>query len=651
MIFLSLMALIGFTLAAYGWGRLAFLCAYPGRAPLHAYATGLGVVVLIFIGGVLNAVALATTAGLLVCAYGGILLAMAFLAWSVRTTQWRLKIIREKASAPTLLLLIFAAAAASFLLAEVLPTAIFNYHDDFFSYMVRPIRMQTVGTVGGNPFELIGLSDFGAQSFLQGIFLLWLPLTSITALDTVFCFLLGIFLIAEIGSKNGASVLFVSLAIVVYVMIDPQIVNLSSVYSTAVIILTLLAATSLLLESSTEHASPLSSMMRRSMPVGACLAALIAIKMSGAFFAAAFFIALFGLALVTRLPRTATAAIATAAAATLALLPWMVVHADKLDVTRWHSASAEFLDPRLTFYPSVLEAFYARETIFGATRAVYAVALAVIVVSLLAGLVMLLRKSRVPENLLRTAADAAGIVTYLGLAMTVNHETSLRYAIPFVIALTPTRILYPLNGGSQGRQLRSLAMSTRAVTYSIAVLQLATIVIFAQLMFARLTRIALEHTTLSFPFSPTLAETEAHNLSDEVRSYLRNVQAKTPVGSTVWAWVDAPFQLDFARNRIWHFHNDWLVAPWRIDTSSSAALRRELVERGVDYVLLQYSSDSLPSIGSLRANLQTVMWPEYRIIQGNTLTLLEALRELASPFDIVHDDGTTMLIRLKVSAP
>jgi hypothetical protein len=150
------------------------------------------------------------------------------------------------------------------------------------------------------------------------------------------------------------------------------------------------------------------------------------------------------------------------------------------------------------------------------------------------------------------------------------------------------------------------------------------------------------------PFTPKLRQTEARNLGDEVRSYLRDVQAKTPVGSTVWAWVDAPVQLDFARNKVWHFHQDWFVAPWRIDGSSGASLRRELVERGVDYVMLQYASDSIPSIGELRTNLQTLTWPEYRIIYGNTLTLLQALRELASPFDIVHDDGTTMLIRLKI---
>jgi len=185
---------------------------------------------------------------------------------------------------------------------------------------------------------------------------------------------------------------------------------------------------------------------------------------------------------------------------------------------------------------------------------------------------------------LRIATDAAGIFTYLVLAAILNHETSLRYAIPFVIALTPTRLLYPLNGSAEGRQYRSFVISARAVTYGIAALQLATIVIFSQLMWTRLSRIALEHTPISFPFTPELRQTEARNLGDEVRSYLRDVQAKTPVGSTIWAWVDAPAQLDFARNKVWHFHHTWFVAPWRIDGSSGAALRRELVERGVDYV-------------------------------------------------------------------
>src|SRR4051794_9352509 len=50
----SLAALGGVAAASYGWGRLAFAVFYPGSRPLHAYAAGLGVLLLGFVGGLLN---------------------------------------------------------------------------------------------------------------------------------------------------------------------------------------------------------------------------------------------------------------------------------------------------------------------------------------------------------------------------------------------------------------------------------------------------------------------------------------------------------------------------------------------------------------------------------------------------------------------
>jgi hypothetical protein len=221
--FSSWAALIAFSLAVYGWGRLAFAFFHPGRAPLHAYATGLGIVTLIFFGGLLNAGKLATAVGLGVCAYGGIALAVVFLALTLRARERRSDLSSRLpgiTSPSALLLLVFVLAVATFLAIELMPTQAFNFHDDFFMYMVRPVRMQMTGTVGGNPFEVLGLSDLGAQSFLQGIFLLWLPVTNITAFDTLVCFSLGILLMAEIGCSNRVTWLLVALAIAVYVVVN-----------------------------------------------------------------------------------------------------------------------------------------------------------------------------------------------------------------------------------------------------------------------------------------------------------------------------------------------------------------------------------------------------------------------------------------------
>jgi hypothetical protein len=48
----------------------------------------------------------------------------------------------------------------------------------------------------------------------------------------------------------------------------------------------------------------------------------------------------------------------------------------------------------------------------------------------------------------------------------------------------------------------------------------------------------------------------------------------------------------------------------------------------------------------LRAQLQSQLRVEDRILSENTLALLLALEGLATPFDTVYNDGTSVLIRI-----
>jgi hypothetical protein len=153
----------------------------------------------------------------------------------------------------------------------------------FFSYLVRSVRMEATGTIGSNPFELLGLSDLGPQSFLQAVLQNWLPLDDAYAFDTIFCFLLGICLLAEQGRIQAVPTALIALAIVAYVAINPQIVNISSVYSTSALILALLIATAILLDA-WERQAPASRLMIYSIPIGAIAATSVAIKTTTALF-------------------------------------------------------------------------------------------------------------------------------------------------------------------------------------------------------------------------------------------------------------------------------------------------------------------------------------------------------------------------------
>jgi hypothetical protein len=303
----------------------------------------------------------------------------------------------------------------------------------------------------------------------------------------------------------------------------------------------------------------------------------------------------------------------------------------------------------LTRHPSIVELLHDGSGAYGASRSQYALAVAVLLLSLGASVVALLRRSRPEDHLLRVASDAAGLSTYIGLAWVVNNEDALRYSCPFLIALVSSRLLFPLS--LQSREVSSLParQPSRYVTVAVAAGQLGLVLIFAGPLVDRISRINRDHSTISFPFTQASREYEAKALSDDAKAYVRSVQAKAPPGSTIWAWIDAPFQLDFARNRIWHFHHTWFVAPWRLNASTADDLRQQLSSRGVDYVLWQYRSDTTPRVPALRTQLQQPQWVEFRIFYEHTLALLFALQALATPFDVVHGDGNMVLIQIRRS--
>jgi hypothetical protein len=642
----SVAALFAFSLTCYGWGRLVFRFVYGPRAPLHAYVMGLGVVTLTAVGGVLNSANQATRFGLSTCAFFGIAITICFGLMSLRKSGWPSDILRLRISIPGILLLCFVLGWIAFLLIELLPSQILNHTDDFQTYMVRPVRMQSLGTVGGVPFELLGMTDFGAQAFLQAIFLLWAPLTSIAEFEVIFCFLLGIILVAEIGLSNDVLLPIIALAIAVFVAINPQIVNLAPVYSTSVVLLTLLSASRIFL-SELQQEKTFAKLVRHTVPVGGSLAAMLAFKTTAVFFIGSFFFVFFGLALVLRVPNALRAAIGTFITAGITLLPWLLLNSDKFNVMHWTFPTSGLIESALTFHPSILDGFR-RGPSYDGPRIGFACAGVAIGLSLIAGTFMLFHQSTRKEGLLRVATDVAGISTYVGISANIINYDALRYTSPFLIALASTRLLFPLNLQFRKSKLPSLVpYPSKAVFAAIAVAQLMLLVIFSHNLFNRVWRIATQHTVAPWPFDQTQHDLKSAALNDRTRDYIRGIQRKAPAGSTIWAWVDTPFHFDFARNRIWYFSHPFFMAPWRINASTSDDLKQELIARGVDYILWQYERDWRPSLAYLP---EPPRYPRVlidRIINENTTKLLFALRDLTAHSDILYDDGKSVLIQLR----
>ncbi len=255
------------------------------------------------------------------------------------------------------------------------------------------------------------------------------------------------------------------------------------------------------------------------------------------------------------------------------------------------------------------------------------------------------RRPRSSTDALTIAAASGGIVCYVGLAAIFNNEAALRYAVPFLIALVPFTLF---TGGGPARAVKGhiAALVEHRPTFWLAGIAMVFAVVFLGTDKVRLERIVTEHTVVSIPISPDNRAYQARILSNENRSYVRAVQSKVPADATVWAWIDAPFDLDFRRNRVWTYHMDWAVAPWRLTARTPEELSATLRSRGVKYVLWQYRSGFNPDVAAMQGYLQTVQWPEYRVILRSTIELTLALRALAKPEDIVWKDESIEIIAL-----
>src|SRR5262249_30170342 len=129
---------------------------------LHAFVAAVGLAALNLIGGVLNFLGAAGARAHVALLALGLLLAEAALPRLRPGRSWRPRTGWIAVGVAW----IFGGAVAW----AVVPTHVFNLHDDFHSYATRAVRLAQTGRLG-NPFDSIGLDSLGSQSFFHGFFL------------------------------------------------------------------------------------------------------------------------------------------------------------------------------------------------------------------------------------------------------------------------------------------------------------------------------------------------------------------------------------------------------------------------------------------------------------------------------------------------
>jgi hypothetical protein len=568
------------TAVAYGWGRAARrLAGMPGGTWPVTSALGLGT--LLFLGGLLNLFRLAYPAALAFLVVAGLGLAVAGL--------WRHGAWRNLPSPPARAWGLLVLAVTGLACATQLEPRHYNTSDDYGNFFPHVMRMLETGTLYGSPLNALGAEVFGGQAFLQGFVAGFFPFSFLNAFDAVFCFFLTLAVAGSVAFERkqlwpGAMTAALAIAI-----IDPEYVNVSSLYSTAA----LMAALAVLSADPRERGD--GTGWHSALAPALLYAGLIALKHTGLVFAGLHWAAM--AAAIWRMTGSRRNGLLhglrTASLAALFLAPWLLLYAPYYWIAIMHPlADTGIHVPDATFgqkMEGLLSLLSPAERPYGGSLLAYsAIATGLILCSLAA----IKRNSGDLQERLSQAGLAATAIaaamTYLSWVIygprLQELDATLRYAIPFLIGGCAAALPLWLRQGEKRGSVACLL---------VAALLLAGFATSARHRWDMLARNGTQLAFLRHWDDGKISSDYRYQqwaLNGDAQRMVRNIQQAVPQGETILAWSGLSFLLDFGRNKVIDMNVAGMGQPWGHIPAAH-------------YAFLQFAPPVVPSDNQLYASI------------------------------------------------
>lgn len=638
-----------------------------------AYLSALGLSCLIFLGGILNALSIAYAGGLYVLFGIGIVFTVVAL-FRRRAIN---PIHRFEASSRGSFDLIFSSlsyivilGAAAFLIVTLMPTNAFNYYDDFLKYFVRPFHMLQTGSLGGNPFDSLGFDSLGAQSFLQAFILAIFPIEYVNGFDSVFCFILTAFLLVGIAKTIKAHGLYLLVSLLALIIINPQVVNITAIYSGSVMILGMIFSSSLLADP--RSGSGIKSMVVRALPFALFVSALISLKMSFVFFVAIYSSIYFLIWLYFSRDKKHSAVIVAFIIVLILifLLPWITVYRENYLYVLQHgfpSDPIEVSESNWFFFKSIMISQFLSSgyLLYGGSYFSYVF---VMITLLMAGILSMCCVKRDENIAFRPylisifASGVAGVASYyFNTYITLDAESTLRFTCPVFIGTLPYSIL--ILGSHLGLfhpDMRVNKPHPKAIQIGMTSMVIVLLIILIGFFWDNLQdRVRLAYynrINLSFLLARDSLSIDQYNrynkyaLSNKARDLMRSIQSNTEKGQAIFTWVDIPHHLDFTRNRIYTYTDSGIYNPrlWlNISfTNDPEDIRKYLKDMGIRYIMWQYNSKTMPSEESVRRSLMSTL-PFYRKGVLYIVYFRKMIFALAEKSNVIYNSHGIILIDLE----
>jgi hypothetical protein len=576
------------TLMLWGWGS-AFQRMFGLERANWPATVAVGLAAVVFLGGILNLARLAVPWALALVAASGIYLAL------------RERIVFEMPAAPVALVV---AVVMIFTIATQLPPGMYNGHDDFQKYFAYPVRMLETGTVFGSPLSAMGTQTLGAQAFLDAFVVALFPIVYINGVDAIFGLFLSMMLASGLspGKRNhplhdcrGSIGLWNPdtqpnlaaqlLGVASVAIIDPQYANISTLYCGSALIMA-------------------SATVPGAAAVGLLYAALIAMKPTFAVFVAIHFLATL---------RGVREALRTALATAGFLLPWVLVHAPNYLRTK-------------AFAPALVRGDVLRDSLnlfsfapleYGASAASYTL---LIVAMGVCGAICFRERNAL-------AAAGTGIATFFVLIYVLGPlqagcEQSLRYFAPVAIGLSPA-----IFGWAGARSRLALIVAS------------ISLAAFSPSLWTRAHSAWKYHSAWSYALSTAdqdYIEYMERVLKGPERDAVKALQEKVPAGETILTWINAPFYLDYKRNKIIDIDPAGIGNAWaRIPEAQ--------------YLIWDYNGFATRDEEWYRKQTLDVGAGERRNA-SLTLDFLKKLEGVVAGGEVVYDNGEVKVVRLPLPA-
>ena len=514
----------------FGWG-LSFRRLFGMPRGKAGTTIALGVAAVIFVGGWLNRLGIACSPAVVAVLAGGICL-MFFLT---RGPVFQDLVGEGRSFGAGGLIL--AAAFLVLLIFTQLPPWEYNLGDDLQKYFTWPTRMLATGTMVFSPTSSIGAESLGGQAFLHGITLSILPANYLAGLDGIFGLTLCLLLALSLSRHPIAQ----TLCVFAVVVIHPQVVNISTVYVGAALIIAAF-------ETFGEGAE------QRPAALGLLYAGLLACKPTFAIFV------LFHIAAVA-LSKSAV----RSAAKSMALIgiwcvffisPWILLHGQHwLDGIGYKAPEV-----RSVCQDSTSKLFSNHPLLWGSSMSCYSSL--VFGATFVAGTVVWITRKQ-QDHAFKSLLAAAIILPigylvnyYVFGPLLVGQALVVRYYTPMLIALVPVLIGFSLSRLPDHRFW--LAAAATVFTTSLGLCSPS----FGKRAGQMLSR----HNQLGYESTDFAYFQRYHHLifSGLTQERLRKAQNVIPAGAPVLALVATPFQLDFARNPIYDAEPAGIANPWAV---------------------------------------------------------------------------------------